>query len=419
MATLLLRLAAPLQAWGADSKFETRKTNREPTKSGVIGLLAAALGLRRDEREALLRLTGLRFGVRVEREGQLLVDYHTAKTQDEKTSYVTYRHYLQDAVFLAGIESEDAALLQQLQQALPQVKDRMTFLYLEHCTLGRQDGAITVTDEKGIVQIPAAGISVLLLGPGTRVTHRAMELMGDTGVGAVWVGEHGVRYYAHGRPLTTHSQLLLRQAELVSNTRKHLDVVRKMYQLRFPDEDISRLTMQQLRGREGSRVRQVYRKASKDTGVPWSGRLYRPEDFASGDAVNQALSAGHACLYGLAHAVIVALGCAPGLGFVHVGHECSFVYDIADLYKAEVTIPIAFEVAAQAPDDLPAVVRRRVRDAMVEHHILERMVHDIRYLLLNADEREQEPEAVYLWDNKVGTVANGINYFEEEGDETS
>lgn len=95
----------------------------------------------------------------------------------------------------------------------------------------------------------------------------------------------------------------------------------------------------------------------------------------------------HACLYGLAHAVIVALGCAPGLGFVHVGHECSFVYDIADLYKAEVTIPIAFEVAAQAPEDLPAVVRRRVRDAMVEHHILERMVHDIRWLLLTEEEQ--------------------------------
>ena len=118
MATLLLRLAAPLQAWGADSKFETRKTNREPTKSGVIGLLAAALGLRRDEREALARLAQLRFGVRVEREGQLLVDYHTAKAQREKNPYVTYRHYLQDAVFLAGIESEDTALLQQLQQAL-------------------------------------------------------------------------------------------------------------------------------------------------------------------------------------------------------------------------------------------------------------------------------------------------------------
>lgn len=316
--------------------------------------------------------------------------------------------------------SEMPGIVRPELQALPQVKDRMTFLYLEHCTLGRQDGAITVTDEKGIVLVPAAAISVLLLGPGTRVTHRAMELMGDTGVGAVWVGEHGVRYYAHGRSLTTRSGLLLKQAEMVTNTRKHLSVVRKMYQLRFPEEDVSQLTMQQLRGREGSRVRNVYRKAAQATGVTWNGRMYRPEDFASGDLVNQALSAGHACLYGLAHAVIVALGCAPGLGFVHVGHEGAFVYDIADLYKAEVTIPIAFQVAAEEPEDLPAVVRRRVRDAMVEHHILERMVHDIRWLLLGEEELPAQEEAVYLWDNRIGEVANGINYHErEEGDAVS
>lgn len=302
-------------------------------------------------------------------------------------------------------------------QALPQVKDRMTFLYLEHCTLERQDGAITVTDENGVVHIPAAAISVLLLGPGTRVTHRAMELMGDTGVGAVWVGEHGVRYYAHGRPLTTRANLLIRQAELVSNTRKHLDVVRKMYQLRFPDENVAHLTMQQLRGREGSRVRNVYRAYAKETGVAWNGRVYNPDDFSSGDAVNQALSAGHACLYGLAHAVIVALGCAPGLGFIHVGHERSFVYDIADLYKSEITIPIAFQTAAEAPEDLPAIVRRRVRDAMVSGRILERMVHDIRWLLSPAEESMELEEAIYLWDNQRGVVSNGINYFrEEEGD---
>jgi CRISPR-associated protein Cas1 len=302
-------------------------------------------------------------------------------------------------------------------QALPQVKDRMTFLYLEHCTLERQDGAITVTDENGVVHIPAAAISVLLLGPGTRVTHRAMELMGDTGVGAVWVGEHGVRYYAHGRPLTTRANLLIRQAELVSNTRKHLDVVRKMYQLRFPDENVAHLTMQQLRGREGSRVRNVYRAYAKETGVAWNGRVYNPDDFSSGDAVNQALSAGHACLYGLAHAVIVALGCAPGLGFIHVGHERSFVYDIADLYKSEITIPIAFQTAAEEPEDLPAVVRRRVRDAMVSAKILERMVHDIRWLLSPAEESMELEEAIYLWDNQRGVVSNGINYFrEEEGD---
>ena len=200
----------------------------------------------------------------------------------------------------------------------------------------------------------------------------------------------------------------------MSNTRKHLAVVRKMYQLRFPGEDVSQLTMQQLRGREGSRVRSVYRKMAQETGVPWNGRLYRPEDFASGDLVNQALSAGHACLYGLAHAVIVALGCAPGLGFVHVGQECSFVYDIADLYKAEVTIPIAFRTAAEAPEDLPAVVRRRVRDAMVAQHILERMVHDIRWLLLPEEEAEDQEEAIYLWDNRLGQVRNGVNYAEAE-----
>lgn len=221
------------------------------------------------------------------------------------------------------------------RQALPQLRDRMTFLYLEHCTLGRDNGAITVTDEKGIVQVPAAGISVLLLGPGTRVTHRAMELMGDTGVAAVWVGEHGVRFYAHGRALSEHSRLLERQAERFSNQREHLEVVRKMYQLRFPDEDVSHLTTQQLRGREGSRVRTAYRKAAKATGVKWNGRVYDPNDFSAGDLVNQALSAGHGLPVRPGLCGHHCAGCAPGLGFVHVKHEGSFVYDIADLYKAE------------------------------------------------------------------------------------
>lgn len=122
MATLLLRLAAPLQAWGSDSKFEVRRTEREPTKSGVIGLLAAALGIRRGEEERMRTLNRLRFGVRVDREGQLLVDYHTAATEEDRkkgiTTYQTWRHYLSDAVFLAGLESDDTELLQELEQAL-------------------------------------------------------------------------------------------------------------------------------------------------------------------------------------------------------------------------------------------------------------------------------------------------------------
>lgn len=312
---------------------------------------------------------------------------------------------------------EPHGMLKPDLQALPQIRDRMTFLYLERCQINRQDSAITVMDEEGIVLIPAAAISVLLLGPGTTVTHRAMELIGDAGVCIIWVGEHGVRYYASGRPLTHKAGLLMWQAALASNQKQHLEVVRKMYQLRFPGEDISHLTLPQLRGREGARVRSAYRRAAEEWGIDWNGRVYDPENFAEGDAVNQALSAGHACLYGLAHAVIVAMGCSAGLGFVHIGHENSFVYDIADLYKAETTIPIAFEIAAQQPDDLPAMIRRRVRDTFVQQHILERMVRDIKWLLSDSEGNSPpEEDTVLLWNNQREALRNGVSYGKKPGE---
>lgn len=116
MSTLLLRLAAPMQSWGAESKYEIRRTGLEPTKSGVIGLLMAALGCRRDDTDTLHRLDALRMGVRVDQAGEMLHDYHTAHTK--KDSYITHRYYLSDAVFLVGLESEDTALLNQLETAL-------------------------------------------------------------------------------------------------------------------------------------------------------------------------------------------------------------------------------------------------------------------------------------------------------------
>lgn len=118
MATLLLRLAAPLQSWGVDSKYETRNTNREPTKSGVIGLLAAALGVRRDDAAGLQRLNQLHYAVRIDQEGRFLVDYHIAKAPKVKDPYVTYRHYLADAIFLVALESDDADLINELVNAI-------------------------------------------------------------------------------------------------------------------------------------------------------------------------------------------------------------------------------------------------------------------------------------------------------------
>lgn len=302
-------------------------------------------------------------------------------------------------------------------QALPRVQDRMTFIYLEHCKINRDNGAITVKTQSGITNIPAAAISVLLFGPGTDVTHRAMELIGDTGVTVIWVGEHGVRYYAHGHALTNHASLLLKQAQLVSNEKKHIQVARKMYQLRFPNEDVSKLTMQQLRGREGSRIRSLYREQAQKWNVAWGRREYKTDDYQSGDPVNKALSAGNACLYGLAHAVICALGCSPGLGFVHVGHELAFAYDIADLYKAETTIPIAFELASEKPDDIGSAARRRLRDEMRKGHILDRMVHDIKFLLSDDEWQEEDYKStLYLWDNVQGELDHGVSYAEEGDD---
>lgn len=297
-------------------------------------------------------------------------------------------------------------------QTLPQVKERLSFIYLERCIINRQDSAITVTDSRGTVHLPAATMSVFILGPGCNVTHRAMELIGNVGASVVWVGERGVRYYAHGRPLTHSSQLLMRQAELVTNVRKRIMVARKMYQMRFPNEDVSGLSMQQLRGREGARIRSVYRNLSKATGVKWDKRTYDADDFESSDPVNKALSAANACLYGVVHSVIVALGCSPGLGFIHTGHERSFVYDIADLYKAQITIPIAFQVASEETDDIGRVTRHRVRDAFFNGQILEAIVRDIRSLLLLDTEVLESPaiDVVNLWDDKMGEVSSGISY---------
>lgn len=308
-------------------------------------------------------------------------------------------------------------------QALPLIRDRLSFLYIEHCVINRQDGAITVTDVRGTVHVPAASLGVLMLGPGTKVTHRAMELIGDSGMSVIWVGEYGVRYYAHGRPLTHSAHLLIRQAELVSNVQKRAAVVREMYAMRFPDEDISGLTIQQLRGREGARIRSVYRVASKTYGVPWDGREYDPDNFAGSDAVNQALSAAHACLYGVVHSVIAAMGCSPGLGFVHTGHERSFVYDVADLYKAEITIPISFEIAAgyndEKTDDIGGKVRRAVRDKISDGKIMERCTKDIRHLFMLAGEEQSMDESfstdtLKLWDDKQGEASAHTSYGKEE-----
>lgn len=293
-----------------------------------------------------------------------------------------------------------------------QVSDRVTFIYVEHAKISRMDGAITVAESRGIVRIPAAIIGILFLGPGTDISHRAIELLGDSGTSIAWVGEHGIRQYAHGRSLSHSSRFLEKQALLVSNMRTKLQVARAMYEMRFPDEDVSGLTMQQLRSKEGARIRKLYRTMAKKYSVKWDGRTYDPDNYDGGDPVNRALSSSNVALYGLVYGAVSAMGMAPGLGFVHKGHDLSFVYDIADLYKAELTIPVSFQIASEHADgeNIGKIARQKMRDQFVDGKVLARIVKDIQSLLGIEEDEKINVETLSLWDDKQGSVSYGVNY---------
>lgn len=297
---------------------------------------------------------------------------------------------------------------------LVRISDRVGFIYIEHAKINRIDSAITVTDYRGVINIPVSIIGVLMLGPGTDISHRAMEILGDVGTSVIWVGERGVRHYAHGRSLAHSTRFLEKQARLVSNRKTRLAVARKMYAMRYEGEDVSRLTMQQLRGREGSRIRKVYRDYAIKYKVKWQGRDYKVDDFEDSDLVNQALSALNVSLYGVCHSVIVALGMSPGLGFIHTGHDKSFVYDIADLYKADLTIPLAFELASKTDEDeeIGKLARLSLRDKMVDGKIMKKIVKDLQYLIDIPKDERLEIDSIELWDDKGENVEHGISYRE-------
>lgn len=300
---------------------------------------------------------------------------------------------------------------------LPKVRDSLSYLYVEHCKVDQEAKAIALHDAKGKVPVPCASLTLLMLGPGTSVTHAAIRALADNGCLVLWTGEEGVRMYAQGMGETRSARNLLRQAYLSSDPSRRLAVVMRMYRMRFAEPLDPELTLQQIRGKEGIRVREAYAQASRETGVAWSGRSYQRSDWHSADPVNRALSAANSCLYGVCHAAIVSAGYSPALGFIHTGKMLSFVYDIADLYKADITIPLAFRAAVEGADSLEGRVRRACRDAFHESRLLQRIVPDIDRLLEpeRADGDEvgdfDSDEALPggLWDPDGDPVPGGVN----------
>jgi CRISPR-associated protein Cas1 len=265
---------------------------------------------------------------------------------------------------------------------LPKLRDSLSYLYVEHAVLNQKDHAVEyIREDEGRVMIPVAALSVLLLGPGTKITHAAIRTLAENGCSVVWVGEDGTKFYAQGSGETRRSFHTLRQAEISCDPQKRLDVVRRMYQMRFPEILDSNLSLEQIRGMEGARVRSMYYKSSKEYGIPWHGRSYDRGSWSHANPINRALSSANALLNSVCHAAIVSGGYSPALGFIHTGKQLSFVYDVADLYKAEVTIPLAFKIVAESSERVEPRVRAACREKFREVKMLERVLPDIDALL--------------------------------------
>jgi CRISPR-associated protein Cas1 len=292
---------------------------------------------------------------------------------------------------------------------LPKLRDSLSYVYAEQAIIQRNQHAVELVDKTGTTHIPIASLSVFLLGPGTSISHEAVKLLTENGCSILWVGEESTRFYAYGTGETRRGYRTLRQASLISDETAHKQVVLKMYRKRFDDILDPDLTIAQIRGMEGVRMRNAYAHFSRRMGVAWNGRNYERGNWATADPINRALSAANALLNGICHAAIVSGGYSTCLGFIHTGKQLSFVYDIADLYKTEITIPVAFEVVANGTEQVESRTRQLCRTRFKETRLLQRILPDIDELLQIGDEDEAD-DMVFdsdgalpgpLWDDEM------------------
>lgn len=270
-------------------------------------------------------------------------------------------------------------------------------VFVQYGQIDVLDGAFVLIDKLGVrTHIPVGSVACVMLEPGTRVSHAAVRLASQVGTLLVWVGESGVRLYASGQPGGARADRLLYQARLALDDELRLKVVRKMYELRFGEPAPAKRSVDQLRGIEGARVRATYKLLAQKHGVNWRSRNYDQQQWDAADIPNRCLSAATSCLYGIVEAAVLAAGYAPAVGFIHTGKPLSFVYDVADIYKFETVVPLAFGIAAKAPLGPERAVRIACRDLFRQSRLLERIIPGIEEMLAagGIDPPEAPPESV-------------------------
>ena len=267
-------------------------------------------------------------------------------------------------------------------EALAPASDRWTPLFLEHGRLEVDDSSVKFIGADGsVMHLPVATISVLLLGPGTTVTHAAMAACANSNTPVCWVGSGVLRFYAHGISPTHANENAKLHAELYAHPQSRAAVARRMFLLRFPDMEISTRTIQQLRGLEGERIRRLYQEFGERYGVSWKGRNFDAGNWSLADEINRAVSAANAAFYGMCAAIVCSLGFLPQLGFIHATGSLPFVYDIADIYKPVSTLPAAFEAVRQNPGMAEENVLLLLKRHIEEERLMEKIPRQIMDLM--------------------------------------
>jgi CRISP-associated protein Cas1 len=266
--------------------------------------------------------------------------------------------------------------------------DRHGLLWLERGELCVVDGCLHFSQGAGSLtptldQIPHQAVSMILLGPGSSVTHDALRLLARHGTLMAAVGQDGVRSYTAPPLLPDRSDVARRQAELWGNPRRRISVARRMYALRL-GEILPHRELDTLRGIEGSRVKTMYRLMADKYGIEWKGRHYDRAAPEAADMPNQALNHAATAVQAAAAIAVQSLAALPPLGFIHEDSGQSFVLDIADLFRDTVTLQIAFTAAKQAAtvdESIDRLVRREAAKVFRKQQVIPNMIDRIKQVL--------------------------------------
>lgn len=262
------------------------------------------------------------------------------------------------------------------------LEDRVSFLYLEYCVV-RQDKTGVIAyggdTEKGAiagkrVQLPVSGLAVLMLGPGTSITQPAITSCTRAGTTVMFTGGGGVPAYSHATPLTSSARWAIAQARLVSQEKNQRAAALVLYKKQLGIEHMPGGTIATMRGLEGRTIRNLYRDTAKKYKIT---RFRRQVD--ADDNVNMALNIANSILYGCAAAACAAIGVNPALGIIHRGDARSLLFDLADLYKPSLSIPVAF--ACHNNTNLAEDVRTGVRKELVKQQVLKGMLKTLMEVL--------------------------------------